>query len=262
MKMAQSTITYVCSAQVSDHELPDVQVTIDSPSEVVGRTLLFHGFGRKPDALDELVAVLVDNNIEVVRPYLKSKARLGGMNDRDLMRAVAREFATWNADALPVVVIGHSAGGAVAMVAAVQLLQETVTLTGVLLIDSNGKIEELMAPALTALQHQSIPVRTIAASAGRCNRQAQIAHWLAGASAGFAGVQLTTGRHCDVEGSKADVTCRLLCGGAADPKNAAIVHRLTAGWSHAWLTRKSHPEIEPEGQRILIWQELNVLKVL
>ena len=260
--MAQSTITYVCSAQVSDHELPDVQVTIDSPSEVVGRTLLFHGFGRKPDALDELVAVLVDNNIEVVRPYLKSKARLGGMNDRDLMRAVAREFATWNADALPVVVIGHSAGGAVAMVAAAQLLQETVTLTGVLLIDSNGKIEELMAPALTALQHESIPVRTIAASAGRCNRQAQIAHWLSGASAGFAGVQLTTGRHCDVEGSKADVTCRLLCGGAADPKNAAIVHRLTAGWSHAWLTRKSHPEIEPEGQRILIWQELNVLKVL
>ena len=262
MKMAQSTITYVCSAQVSDHELPDVQVTIDSPSEVVGRTLLFHGFGRKPDALDELVAVLVDNNIEVVRPYLKSKARLGGMNDRDLMRAVAREFAAWNADALPVVVIGHSAGGAVAMVSAVQLLQETVTLTGVLLIDSNGKIEELMAPALTALQHESIPVRTIAASAGRCNRQAQIAHWLSGASAGFAGVQLTTGRHCDVEGSKADVTCRLLCGGAADPKNAAIVHRLTAGWSHAWLTRKSHPEIEPEGQRILIWQELNVLKVL
>ena len=262
MKMAQSTITYVCSAQVSDHELPDVQVTIDSPSEVVGRTLLFHGFGRKPDALDELVAVLVDNNIEVVRPYLKSKARLGGMNDRDLMRAVAREFAMWNADALPVVVIGHSAGGAVAMVAAAQLLQETVALTGVLLIDSNGKIEELMAPALTALQHESIPVRTIAASAGRCNRQAQIAHWLAGASAGFAGVQLTTGRHCDVEGSKADVTCRLLCGGAADPKNAAIVHRLTAGWSHAWLTRKSHPEIEPEGQRILIWQELNVLKVL
>ena len=262
MKMAQSTITYVCSAQVSDHDLPDVQVTIDSPSEVVGRALLFHGFGRKPDALDELVAVLVDNNIEVVRPYLKSKARLGGMNDRDLMRAVAREFAAWKADVLPVVVIGHSAGGAVAMVAAVQLLQETVTLTGVLLIDSNGKIEELMAPALTALQHESIPVRTIAASAGRCNRQAQIAHWLSGASAGFAGVQLTTGRHCDVEGSKADVTCRLLCGGAADPKNAAIVHRLTAGWSHAWLTRKSHPEIEPEGQRILIWQELNVLKVL
>ncbi len=260
--MAQSTITYVCSAQVSDHDLPDVQVTIDSPSEVVGHALLFHGFGRKPDALDELVAVLVDNNIEVVRPYLKSKARLGGMNDRDLMRAVAREFAAWNADALPVVVIGHSAGGAVAMVAAVQLLQETVTLTGVLLIDSNGKIEELMAPALTALQHELIPVRTIAASAGRCNRQAQIAHWLSGASAGFAGVQLTTGRHCDVEGSKADVTCRLLCGGAADPKNAAIVHRLTAGWSHAWLTRKSHPEIEPEGQRILIWQELNVLKVL
>lgn len=260
--MAQSTITYVCSAQVSDHELPDVQVTLDSPSEVVGRALLFHGFGRKPDALDELVAVLVDNNIEVVRPYLKSKARLGGMNDRDLMRAVAREFAMWNADALPVVVIGHSAGGAVAMVAAAQLLQETVALTGVLLIDSNGKIEELMAPALTALQQESIPVRTIAASAGRCNRQAQIAHWLSGASAGFAGVQLTTGRHCDVEGSKADVTCRLLCGGAADPKNAAIVHRLTAGWSHAWLTRKSHPEIEPEGQRILIWQELNVLKVL
>ena len=260
--MTQSTITYVSSSHSSDHDLPDVQTTVDSPSQVVGRALLFHGFGRKPEALDELVAVLVENNIEVVRPYLKSKARLGGLNDRDLMRAVAREFATWNADALPVVVIGHSAGGAVAMVAAEQLLQEAVTVTGVLLIDSNGKIEELMAPALIALQHESIPVRTIAASGGRCNRQAQIAHWLAGASAGFAGVQLTTGRHCDVEGSKADVTCRLLCGGAADPTNTAIVHRLTAGWSHAWLTRKSHPEIEPEGQRISIWQELNVLKVL
>jgi pimeloyl-ACP methyl ester carboxylesterase len=260
--MTQSTITYVCSAHSSDHELPDVEATIDSPSEVVGRALLFHGFGRKPDALDELVAVLVENNIEVVRPYLKSKARHGGLNDRDLMRAVACEFAAWSANELPVVVIGHSAGGAVAMVTAEEFLQETLTLTGVLLIDSNGKIDELMAPALAALQHKSVPVRTIAASAGRCNRQAQIAQWLAGASAGFAGVQLTTGRHCDVEGSKADVTCRLLCGGAADPTNAAIVYRLTAGWSHAWLTRKSHPEIEPEGQRILIWQELNVLKVL
>jgi pimeloyl-ACP methyl ester carboxylesterase len=262
MNMAQSTITLECSAHASDHELPDVQTTIDSPAEVVGRALLFHGFGRKPDALDELVAVLVENNIEVVRPYLKSKARQGGLNDRDLMRAVAREFAAFNEDTLPVVVIGHSAGGAVAMVAAEQFLQEALTLTGVLLIDSNGKIEELMAPALAALQHESIPVRTIAAAAGRCNRQAQIAHWLAGASAGFVGVQLTTGRHCDVEGSKADVTCRLLCGGAADPKNAAVVYRLTAGWSHAWLTRKSHPEIEPEGERISIWQELNVLKVL
>ena len=94
--MAQSTITYVCSAQVSDHELPDVQTTIDSPSEVVGRALLFHGFGRKPDALDELVGVLVENNIEVVRPYLKSKARLGGMNDRDLMPTRdVRAFAGW-----------------------------------------------------------------------------------------------------------------------------------------------------------------------
>ena len=260
--MTQSTMTLGSSAHSSDHELPDVQTTVDSPSQVVGRALLFHGFGRKPDALDELVSVLVENNIEVVRPYLKSKARHGGMNDPDLMRAVAREFAMWNADALPVVVIGHSAGGAVAMVVAEQFLQETVSLTGVLLIDSNGKIEELMAPALAALQHESIPVRTIAASASRCNRQAKIAHWLAGASAGFAGVQLTTGRHCDVEGSKADVTCRLLCGGAADPTNAAIVYRLTAGWSHAWLTRKSHPEIEPDGRRISIWQELNVLKIL
>ena len=260
--MTQSTMTLGSSAHSSDHELPDVQTTVDSPSQVVGRALLFHGFGRKPDALDELVSVLVENNIEVVRPYLKSKARHGGMNDPDLMRGVAREFAAWSADELPVVVIGHSAGGAVAMVVAEQFLQETVSLTGVLLIDSNGKIEELMAPALAALQHESIPVRTIAASAGRCNRQAKIAHWLAGASAGFAGVQLTTGRHCDVEGSKADVTCRLLCGGAADPTNAAIVYRLTAGWSHAWLTRKSHPEIEPDGQRISIWQELNVLKVL
>jgi len=262
MNMTQSTMTLGSSAHSSDHELPDVQTTVDSPSQVVGRALLFHGFGRKPDALDELVSVLVENNIEVVRPYLKSKARHGGMNDPDLMRGVAREFAAWSADELPVVVIGHSAGGAVAMVVAEQFLQETVSLTGVLLIDSNGKIEELMAPALAALQHESIPVRTIAASAGRCNRQAKIAHWLAGASAGFAGVQLTTGRHCDVEGSKADVTCRLLCGGAADPTNAAIVHRLTSGWSHAWLTRKSHPEIEPDGQRISIWQELNVLKVL
>jgi alpha-beta hydrolase superfamily lysophospholipase len=176
MNMTQSTITYVCSAHSSDHELPDVEATIDSPSEVVGRALLFHGFGRKPDALDELVAVLVENNIEVVRPYLKSKARHGGLNDRDLMRAVACEFAAWSANELPVVVIGHSAGGAVAMVTAEQFLQETLTLTGVLLIDSNGKIDELMAPALAALQHKSVPVRTIAASAGRCNRQAQIDH--------------------------------------------------------------------------------------
>jgi len=241
--------------------LPDVPITIDSPQEPIGCVVLFHGFGRKPDALDELTTALIDAGMWVVRPYLKSRAK-GGLNDRDLMRAVGDEVQGLKPVDLPVVVMGHSAGGAVAMVVAKEMIERAQPVVGVLLIDANGSIENIMQPGFDALSERGIPVRTVAASAGRCNGKAATARWLMEQSQPFAGIQLTTGRHCDVEGTKSDLTCRLLCGGVPDPTNAAIIRTLAVGWSRAWLTRKSEPEIEPGGKRLSIWEDLRVVKVL
>jgi len=133
---------------------------------------------------------------------------------------------------------------------------------GVVLLDANGNVEQIMQPALDALREAGVPVRTVAAAAGRCNKKAQIARWLGDQDLGFAGVQLTSGMHCDAEDDKADLTCRLLCGGAVDPRNAAVLRALVVGWVRGWIAGQDDADLLPGGRRLQVWQDLDVIQLI
>lgn len=242
--------------------LPEVDAFIDAPAEPRGRVILFHGFGRGPAALDRLAEHLAAAGLWVMRPHLRSKPAKGGMNDRDVMTSLGFAAAACAPEAGPLAIVGHSAGGAVAMQAAGALVEAGVELKGVVLVDSNGSIPTIMDPSLRTLSSAGVPVRTVAAAPGRCNRKAQIARWLGEQDLGFVGVGLTTGMHCDAEDEKADLACRVLCGGSVDPANAAIVRALTTGWTVGWIDGTDNPDLLPGGRRLQAWVDLGVIHVI
>jgi len=257
----RSTVTMPLPTASDGRPLGEVRALIDEPDEPVGRILLLHGFGRGPAALDRLAYALARDGFWVMRPHLRSRPGKRGISDLEVMSALGFAVAAWRPTAGPLVVVGHSAGGAVAMRAAAQLVEGGATVHGVVLLDSNGNIERIMEPALTTLTRAGVPVRTVAAAPGPCNRQGQIVRWLAEQDLGFAGV-LTSGTHCDAEDDKADATCRLLCGGAVNPADAAVLRALVVGWSRAWIRGTEDADLLPGGRRLQVWEDLDVIQVI
>jgi len=262
LKITHSSVRLPLAPADDGRALGEITALIDTPEEPHGRVLLFHGFGRGPDALDALALAIAQAGIWVMRPHLRSRPAKGGLNDRDLMAAVGFAAAAFEPDAGPLVIVAHSAGGAVGMRAAQRLLAAGVRLEGVVLLDANGNVEQIMQPALDALREAGVPVRTVAAAAGRCNKKAQIARWLGDQDLGFAGVQLTSGMHCDAEDDKADLTCRLLCGGAVNPRNAAVLRALVVGWVRGWIAGQDDADLLPGGRRLQVWQDLDVIQLI
>jgi pimeloyl-ACP methyl ester carboxylesterase len=258
----RSTVTLECGAAADGRQLPAVDALIDTPASPTGRVILFHGFGRGPGALDLLADALVASGLWVLRPHLKSRPIKGGMNDVDLMAAVALAAARVAPEVGPLSLVAHSAGGAVGMRGAQALIAAGIEIKGLVLLDANGSIEKIMDPALASLASAQVPVRTVAAAPGRCNRQAQIADWLAAGVDGFAGVRMRSGMHCDAEDAKADRTCRLLCGGTPDPANAAVLRVLTVGWTRGWVDGQEDVDLLPGGRRLQVWEDLDVIEVM
>lgn len=258
----RSTVALPLQMASDGRPLGEVEALIDEPDEPVGRILLLHGFGRGPAALDRLADALARDGFWVMRPHLRSRPGKGGINDVEVMSALGFAVAAWRPTAGPLVVVGHSAGGAVAMRAAAQLVQGGATVHGVVLLDSNGNIERIMEPSLAVLVRAGVPVRTVAAAPGPCNRQGKIARWLAEQDLGFTGVALTSGTHCDAEDDKADATCRLLCGGAVNPADAAVLRALVVGWSRAWIRGTEDADLVPGGRRLQVWEDLDVIQVI
>lgn len=213
-----------------------IPVLRNLPERVGLSVALFHGFGRGPDALDDLTSRLVAVGAEVLRPHLRSSGGSGGMNDIAVMGTIAHQVEAQRAPGVPLVVIGHSAGGQVALEAARTLVCDGADVRGVILIDGNASRERVLEPAYAQLVAHGVPVRLIAGAPGRCNRGGRMEKWLSENASGFAGVRVLTGRHCDVEGERADLACRLLCGGVKDPRNVEVLMSLVREWAIEWST--------------------------
>ncbi|HAM24774.1 MAG TPA: hypothetical protein DHW34_05635 [Actinobacteria bacterium] len=213
-----------------------IPVVRDLPERVGLSVALFHGFGRGPDALDDLTSRLVAVGAEVLRPHLRSSGGSGGMNDIAVMGTIAQQVEAQRSPGVPLVIIGHSAGGQVALEAARTLVCDGADVRGVILIDGNASRERVLEPAYAQLVAHGVPVRLIAGAPGRCNRGGRLEKWLSENASGFAGVRVLTGRHCDVEGERADLACRLLCGGVKDSRNVEVLMSLVREWVIEWST--------------------------
>ncbi len=195
------------------------------------RVLLMHGFARGPRVLDELVADLVAAGARVVRPHIRSFKRKSGMTDPGFIAAAAEASLTVLRGTGPLVLIGHSAGGASAAHAAGHLIAQGVAIEGVVLVDPNEGMSPMLVPALPAIVAKDVrALRLAAAEPGRCNRQGLTPRLVAEEVPGFVGLRMVGGTHCEIEGTAADVVCRRLCGGASDPQRSARLRALITAW--------------------------------
>lgn len=211
-----------------------LDVVLDVPADatpLAPRVLLMHGFARGPRVLDELVDDLVAAGCRVARPHIRSFKRRGGMTDPEFLAAAAESAIGVLEGQGPVIVMGHSAGGAGAAHAAAHLLACGVAVRGVVLVDPNESLTPMLVPALdvlAALDRQAL--RLAVAEPGRCNRQGLGPRMIAEHGASFVGVRMVKGTHCEIEGAAADIVCRRVCGGASDPVRSARLRGLLTAW--------------------------------
>jgi len=236
-----------------------------SPERITGHAWLHHGFARNPSHLERLTIALTDAGFLVARPHVSSFRRPRTLNDGPFLTGVIRGYATavgggavsdlvgHDVAPLGVVMIGHSAGGAVVVhqgaalrTGATTPREPVLTVRGVVLLDANESLSKLMEPALGALA--DLPILLCSARPHRCNRQAMVSGMLLERREGFVGAMFTSGGHCDAEGS-ADLTCRAMCGGGApDPANVAALHGLCVAWAADCAGGVVDPHWRPGGE--------------
>ncbi len=199
----------------------------------LGAAVLLHGFTRAPRHLSLLSRSLTRMGVATVRPALGSFAWGTSMNNAHHLDRVAERLSSGLPDG-PVMVVGHSAGAAAGAWLAARLLTGGVDVRGIVMVDGNDSPTHLIRrswPSLTG-----IPVRAVCAPPSRCNRQGQLATWLAQQPGDLRIVVVEGSGHGDIEGVPASVY-RWACGDEPNAAAQAEVLDLTLTWVREGLMR-------------------------
>jgi pimeloyl-ACP methyl ester carboxylesterase len=222
-----------------------VEVLLDGPDDPVGAAIVVHGFARGPKVLDAVSGALVQRGIAVARPAIKSFGRKDGLTDPAFLDALAPEVAALLPSGVPVVVMGHSAGGGVAALIAARLLPDVA---GLVLVDPNESLTPMLVPGVQAVAELGRhSIRVAAAEPGRCNRRGLGPRTVMEHDAGALVVRMVGGTHCEIEADAADLVCRTLCGGRSDGARVEALHALLG----AWVSALAAPDHEPAAARVL-----------
>lgn len=148
------------------------------------------------------------------------------------------------------VLSGHSAGAAMATVVGGTVTSNPsatvrARLKGIVLLDPVENGDGGMAANLPKLA--STPVLTISGPDSSCNSNSSGTKVLLPRRAGFAGVRLPSGCHCDAEADSTDGLCTITCG---TPKqaNKDALKRLAADWASDMLSGKTTAGAYPGGE--------------
>jgi hypothetical protein len=226
-----------------------VSAELDGPADGgVGRVVLMHGFARGPAALDVLTSALAGAGYAALRPAVPSFRRRSGMNDALLFDALADAIPSVLPGQAPIVMVGHSAGGAGCARMAARMVRSGVAVGGVLLVDANESLAPMLVDAVDELAGFLPPtgIRLVAAAPNRCNRQGLTPRLVAASGVGFIGVRQRGGAHCEIEGERTDLVCRRMCGAAPDPARTAALHALAS----AWIGDLARPAAPPGGEAV------------
>lgn len=186
-----------------------------------------HGFGRGPDrhagaaqraaSWGFLVAVPALPNPRVEGSWLAIDHAANGAWVAGTLLPEARRMA--GSDAVPVGVVGYSAGGLATLVAA--SLVQVDAWVGLDAVDDTGGTgtevdASVMAPALL-----------LRAPRASCNADGNSGTWRTGGTRWT--VTVEESNHCDFE-SDTTWECELLCGGTADPLRQDLISAYAIGW--------------------------------
>jgi dienelactone hydrolase len=247
----------------------DVTWWVPTRSVPLGVAWVQHGYARNPLYLSSLAVALADAGLLVALPALASFRRTGSLNDGPYLDAIGRAVAGLNRrgsalhaavadagapalspDSVRVVLVGHSAGGAVVARAA-RSADRTVgsdsAIAGLVVLDATENLAKTFASSLPDLTHE--PILGVFAAPSRCNLRGAGADALRSEHDGFVGIRLTTGNHCDAEGPDTDRVCRTLCG-RPDPVNIDLLFEATVTWVRDLATGEIDPAWRPGGTRL------------
>jgi pimeloyl-ACP methyl ester carboxylesterase len=175
-----------------------------------------HGFTRSRAQHAGLGARLAEAGFLVAVPDLPHWTR-HEVNAQAIAELVGQLAARPDAQALPVVLIGTSAGGLAALLAAAQVPRLALWV-GLDPVDAFGQAKE-------AAQQLRAPALVLRAPAGACNVGGS-ARRIAGSLAGRpAARRIDDASHCDFEDTT-DSGCEAICG-AADPARQALIVEAT-----------------------------------
>jgi hypothetical protein len=236
-----------------------------------GLVWLQHGFARSGSRVADLADALAADGLVVVSPTIDAfgdcslngaTTLLPGITDLladaptsgSLLDAALR--AAGNAgvslDRLPdrLALIGHSAGAAAMTQVAGDLVARRsgeADLRILLLLDPVENRAGAMAEHLPSLA--GVEVLAITAPPNRCNANASGTGVLALQVAGFIGVRLEGGCHCDAEGDSTNVVCTAVCG-ESDPEDVATLRALTRAWLAGAVDDTRHDAVYPGGAEL------------
>lgn len=177
-------------------------LTIEPPGPVLGTVVLLHGFGRRPEHLDDLATRLSGLGARVVRPVLSAWWWPTCTNNTRYLDRIADAVAV-SCGTGPVVVIGHSAGAAAGAWVAARLVDQSRDVRTLVLID--GVESPVRSIARSWPRLRAVPVLAICGDPGPCNRRGALSEWLRERSAvgdPMVRVERLVGMgHGDVEGA-------------------------------------------------------------
>lgn len=200
-----------------------------------GTVVLLHGFGRSPAALTDLAQRLAARGAVVLGPHLSAWWWPTCTNNTRHLTRVAGELAGRGLPR-PLVVIGHSAGGAAGAWIAAELRDGGVPVAGLVLVDgveSPGGSLRRSWPRL-----RGVPVTALCGPPSPCNRRGALENWLRRQEVdprwSIDVVRVEAMGHGDIEGAGIGLY-RRWCGDDPDaPARAALLSLVDDAVERAW----------------------------
>lgn len=149
--------------------------TLQAVGPVRGTVVLVHGFGRSPGALTDVAERLAARGATVLRPHLSAWWWPTSTNNTRHLTRVAGQVEHLGCPG-PIVVIGHSAGGAAGAWIAAALRDRGVPVAALVLVDGVESPVGTLRRSWPRLR--GVPVTAVCGSPSPCNRRGALETWL------------------------------------------------------------------------------------
>lgn len=192
-------------------------------AQCTGTVVLLHGFSRSPERLADIATMCRSLGAEVVAPHLSAWWWPTSTNNTRHLSRLAHIVAE---DASgPIVVVGHSAGGAAGAWMAAAMERAGAELGSLVLVDPVESPVRSIRRSWSALER--VPVTAIIGAPSPCNRQGAFSRWLAEQRhvrfPSLEVVNLPTMGHGDIEGAGIGVYVRLCGDDPAAPARSELL---------------------------------------
>jgi len=202
-----------------------------------GTVVLLHGFSRSPEDLADIAAMCRSLGADVVAPHLSAWWWPTSTNNTRHLTRIARQIAEGASGGAkradrpqpqatgPIVLIGHSAGGAAGAWITAALVRAGADVSMLVLVDPVESPVRSIRRSWSALQH--VAITAIIGAPSACNRKGAFGRWLSEQRhdrvPALEVIELPAMGHGDIEGVGIGLYVRLCGDDPAAPWRAALL---------------------------------------